>query len=132
MHSAIRSKPRRGPCPCPVLTDPSMFAGMTAEIKAQRFSKPRALHEERLILMNKRDTMLSLIHDTASPEYIPAAFFLHFDSAYHQGQAAIEKHLEFFRATGMDFVKSQYEQGVPAAPSILRAAEWAHAPRCDE
>ena len=82
--------------------------------------------------MNKRDMMLSLIHDTASPEYVPAAFFLHFDSAYHQGQAAIEKHLEFFRATGMDFVKIQYEQPVPSSTPIRKPEDWAHAPLCSE
>ena len=38
---------------------------------------------------------------------VPAAFFLHFDQAYHRGRAAVDKHLEFFRATGMDIVKSQ-------------------------
>jgi uroporphyrinogen decarboxylase len=84
------------------------------------------------MLMNKRDTMLSLIHDTASPGYIPAAFFLHFDNAYHQGQAAIDKHLEFFRATGMDFVKIQYEQGFPLSTPIRKPDDWAHAPLCSE
>jgi uroporphyrinogen decarboxylase len=82
--------------------------------------------------MNKRDTMLSLIHDTASPEYIPAAFFLHFDSTYHQGRLAIEKHLEFFRATGMDFVKIQYEQPFPASTPIRQPEDWAQAPLCSE
>ena len=82
--------------------------------------------------MNKRDTMLSLIHDAASLEYTPAAFFLHFDSAYHQGQAAIEKHLEFFRATGMDFVKIQYEQPFPASSPIRKPEDWANAPLCSE
>lgn len=82
--------------------------------------------------MNKRDTMLSLIDDATSPAYIPAAFFLHFDSAYHQGQAAIDKHLEFFRATGMDFVKIQYEQPFPASTPIHKPEDWAHAPLCSE
>jgi len=82
--------------------------------------------------MNKRDTLLSLVDSQTPPAYVPAAFFMHFDPAYHQGQAAIDKHLEFFRATGMDFVKIQYEQGVPPAPPIRTAADWAHAPRCDE
>jgi uroporphyrinogen decarboxylase len=84
------------------------------------------------MLMNKRDTMLSLIHDTASPEYIPAAFFLHFDNAYHQGQPAVDKHLEFFRATGMDFVKIQYEEAFPISAPIRKPKDWAHAPRCTE
>jgi uroporphyrinogen decarboxylase len=82
--------------------------------------------------MNKRDTMLSLIHDTASPGYIPAAFFLHFDSAYHQGQAAIDKHLEFFRSTRMDFVKIQYEQPFPTSVPIRKPEDWSHAPGCSE
>lgn len=82
--------------------------------------------------MNKRDTMLSLIQEGASPDHIPAAFFLHFDSAYHQGQAAIDKHLEFFRSTGMDFVKVQYEQGFPASAPIRKPEDWARAPLCTE
>jgi uroporphyrinogen decarboxylase len=82
--------------------------------------------------MNKRDTMLSLIQSEALWDYVPAAFFLHFDSAYHQGQAAIDKHLEFFRSTDMDFVKIQYEQPFPHATPIGKPGDWAHAPRCSE
>jgi uroporphyrinogen decarboxylase len=82
--------------------------------------------------MNKRDTMLSLIQGPALPDTIPAAFFLHFDSVYHQGQAAIDKHLEFFRSTGMDFVKIQYEQPFPASAPIRKPEDWAHAPRSSE
>jgi uroporphyrinogen decarboxylase len=80
--------------------------------------------------MTKRDTLLSLIHDPTPPDYIPAAFFMHFDQAYHTGPAAIDKHLEFFRATGMDFVKIQYEQPWPASAPALRgqSADWAHLP----
>lgn len=82
--------------------------------------------------MNKRDRMLGLINDTAVPDFVPAAFFLHFDSAHHEGQAAIDKHLEFFRATKMDFVKIQYEQPFPASDPIRGPQDWAHAPRCPE
>jgi uroporphyrinogen decarboxylase len=82
--------------------------------------------------MNKRDLMLGLIHDTAAPDTVPAAFFLHFDPAYHQGQAAIDRHLEFFRSTGMDFVKIQYEQPFPATAPIRKPEDWANAPRCSE
>lgn len=79
--------------------------------------------------MNKRDIMLSLIHDSAPASYTPAAFFLHFDPAYHHGQAAIDKHLAFFQFTGMDFVKIQYEQIQPARPPFRSPADWADAPR---
>src|SRR5690349_9781922 len=94
---------------CNASPKPKLFVNA----KARQLSRLRRPHAERLMLMNKRDSILSLIDDTASPDYIPAAFFLHFDSAYHQGEAAIDKHLEFFRATGMDFVKIQYEQPFP-------------------
>jgi uroporphyrinogen decarboxylase len=82
--------------------------------------------------MNKRDTMLSLIQDETTSDYVPAAFFLHFDSAYHQGQAAIDKHLEFFRATDMDFVKIQYELPFPPTTPIRKPGDWANVPLCPE
>jgi len=78
--------------------------------------------------MNKRDTVLSQINSTTPPAYVPAAFFMHFDRPYHHGQAAIDKHLEFFRSTGMDFVKIQYEQSLPPLPPIRQPEDWAHAP----
>jgi uroporphyrinogen decarboxylase len=78
--------------------------------------------------MNKRDAVLSLIDGSAGPNYVPAAFFMHFDSAYHQGQPAVDKHLEFFRATGMDLVKIQYEQQLPPAPPIRTPDDWANVP----
>jgi len=59
--------------------------------------------------MNKRDLLLSLLDRNKKAEYIPAAFFLHFDQVYHRGQAAVDKHLEYSRYTGMDFVKIQFE-----------------------
>jgi uroporphyrinogen decarboxylase len=82
--------------------------------------------------MNKREAMLGLLNDASAPDYTPAAFFLHFDSSYHQGQAAIDKHLEFFRSTGMDFVKIQYEQPFPASAPLRKPEDWTHAPRCSE
>ncbi len=82
--------------------------------------------------MNRRDLMLNLIQDQAVPDTIPAAFFMHFDHAYTQGQAAIDKHLEFFRQTGMDFVKIQYEQVQPPGLRIRKPQDWAHVPLYDE
>jgi uroporphyrinogen decarboxylase len=78
--------------------------------------------------MNHRDTLLNLIHNQSASGSIPAAFFMHFDAAYHQGQAAVDKHLEFFRQTGMDFVKIQYEQTQPAYPPIRTPQDWKHVP----
>ena len=57
---------------------------------------------------------------------------MHFAPQYHQGQAAIDKHLEFFRYTGMDFVKIQYEQSNPPAPAMRTPEDWANIPRCSQ
>jgi uroporphyrinogen decarboxylase len=78
--------------------------------------------------MNKRDAVLSLLDSGRRPDYIPAAFFLHFDPAYHRGQAAVDKHLEYFRYTGMDFVKIQYEHSFPRLPQIQTPKDWANMP----
>lgn len=77
--------------------------------------------------MNKRDAVLSVINPSTTPVYTPAAFFLHFDPAYHRGTAAVEKHLEFFRATGMDFVKIQFEHHFPQL-DFQRPEDWAQMP----
>jgi uroporphyrinogen decarboxylase len=78
--------------------------------------------------MNKRDAVLSLLEPGYRRGYIPAAFFLHFDPAYHRGQAAVEKHLEYFQTTGMDFVKIQYELSFPHQPQIQKPEDWAKMP----
>ena len=77
---------------------------------------------------NKRDAVLALLHTSGRQPYIPAAFFIHFDPAYHFGDAAVQKHLEYVRATGMDFVKIQYEKVYPQVPAIKRPVDWAAMP----
>lgn len=78
--------------------------------------------------MNKREAVLDLLNAGKEQTYTPAAFFIHFDPAYHKGGAAINKHLEYFRHTGMDFVKIQYEDGFPHLPEIQKPADWAKMP----
>jgi len=78
--------------------------------------------------MNKREAVLSFLDQSKPQEYIPAAFFLHFDPICHQGPAAVEKHLEYFHYTGMDFLKIQYEQGFPHLPQIQSPQDWAKMP----
>ena len=77
---------------------------------------------------NKRDTMLSLLDAGVHRNHIPAAFFIHFDAAFHFGQPSVDKHLEFFRYTGMDFVKIQYERTFPQIPDIKRPGDWKQMP----
>jgi uroporphyrinogen decarboxylase len=76
--------------------------------------------------MDKREAVLSLLDAGQRPAYIPSAFFLHFDPAYQRGQPAVDKHLEFFHSTGMDFVKIQYEHRFPQILSIQKPQDWAN------
>ena len=78
--------------------------------------------------MNKREAVFSILDKSGSQEYIPAAFFLHFDPQYHRGPPAIDRHLAYFRHTGMDFVKIQYEHRFPQIPAIQRPEDWARMP----
>jgi len=78
--------------------------------------------------MNKREMVLGVLDQGKKQEHIPAAFFLHFDEIYRRGQAAVDKHLEFFRHTGMDFVKIQYENNFPVRPEIKRPEDWLNMP----
>lgn len=81
-----------------------------------------------LLAMNKRDALLGLLAPSYKPGYVPAAFFLHFDKAFHRGQAAVDKHLEYFRYTGMDLVKIQFEHPMPHI-EMKTAADWRKMPR---
>ena len=78
--------------------------------------------------MTKKERVYSVLKGKASDGYVPAAFFLHFDPEYHTGQAAVDKHMEFFRKTDMDFVKIQFELDLPADPSVARPEDWSRVP----
>ena len=77
---------------------------------------------------NRREAMLALLDKNAPQPYVPAAFFIHFDEAFHFGPPAVQKHLEYFRHTGMDFVKIQYERTFPPLPGIKRPEDWRKMP----
>jgi len=81
--------------------------------------------------MNKRDAVLSLLDLGAAPTHTPAAFFMHFGPAYREGPAAIDKHLDYFRHTGMDFVKIQYEHVFPTIAEIKAPTDWRKMPVYD-
>ena len=74
---------------------------------------------------NKRDRMLQWLEGKPAPHYTPAAFFLHFGNDYKSGAAAAQRHLEFFRQTGMDFVKIQFEQTYERQAFLQQPADWA-------
>lgn len=74
--------------------------------------------------VSKRTRMLRWLAGEADPHYTPAAFFLHFGEGYERGPAAARRHMEFFRATDMDFVKVQFEQTYSPMAFLKQPADW--------
>ena len=75
--------------------------------------------------VNNRERMLAWLAGQNMPNYTPAAFFLHFGEGYKTGSAAAQRHLEFYRHTGMDFVKIQFEQTYSRQDFLRNPADWA-------
>jgi len=75
---------------------------------------------------SKRDLMLEVLNMEAKPGYVPAGFFMHFGV---RGDAAVKAHLDYFRGTGMDFVKIQFdEQTLPSNDQIKAPRDWSKLP----
>ena len=77
---------------------------------------------------NKRDVVLELIHSDKKQEYYPGAFFIHFPVENHFGSTAVDKHLEYFKFTGLDILKVQYERKFPFIERLQKPSDWANVP----
>lgn len=78
--------------------------------------------------IDKREAVFNLINGTKTPNYTPTGFFVHFGDGYKTGDAAVNKHLEYFNAINMDFVKIQYEAEFPKLSTIKKPEDWAKMP----
>ena len=67
----------------------------------------------RQIPETKKGIMDAFVAGTLDPSYAPAAFFIHFGRDEKVGDAAVQAHLKYFRESGMDILKVQFEQMVP-------------------
>ena len=74
---------------------------------------------------SKRERILQVLDQSRSNEYVPAAFFLHFENKL--GRKAVQDHKDFYRATNMDFVKVFYEIAVPKI-DIQSGKDWEKVP----
>ena len=66
---------------------------------------------QQQVANNRRERILQVLDQSRPNEYVPAAFFLHFENKL--GRKAVQDHKDFYRATNMDFVKVFYEIAVP-------------------
>ncbi len=77
---------------------------------------------------SKRDLMMAVLEMAAPQSYVPAGFFMHFGV---KGDAAVRTHLDFFRGTGMDFVKIQFDEQqlqLPPEVQVKTPQDWAKIP----
>src|SRR5208283_5498170 len=75
---------------------------------------------------SKRDLMADVLDMSARPGYVPAGFFMHFGV---RGDTAVKAHLDYFRATGMDFVKIQFDEvALPHNDQIKTPGDWSKMP----
>lgn len=73
-----------------------------------------------------REIMQEFLDPNSNSKHIPAGFFMHFNK---KGDAAVQAHLDYYRATGMDFVKIQFDgMSLPLMPEIKTPADWAKMP----
>jgi uroporphyrinogen decarboxylase len=96
-----------------------LVASTTLLNSSNLFSKPK---------INKREAVFNLIKGEINKNYTPVGFFVHFGDGYKVGDAAVNRHLEYFRAIDMDFVKIQYESEFPKLTSIKKPEDWAKMP----
>lgn len=73
---------------------------------------------------NKKEIMDSFIAGTLQPSYVPAAFFVHFDSKSKVGEGAINSHLKYLLNTNADVLKVQFEQRPPKFSNLDDQATW--------
>lgn len=78
--------------------------------------------------IDKREAVMNLIGGKKNQDYTPAGFFVHFGDQYRWGDAAVKRHLEYFEAIEMDFIKIQYEQTFPPLTHIQAPAHWSKMP----
>lgn len=74
---------------------------------------------------NRRERILQVLDQSRPNEYVPAAFFLHFENKL--GRKAVDDHRAFYKATNMDFVKVFYEISFPQI-EINSGKDWEKVP----
>lgn len=75
--------------------------------------------------MNKRERVMAVLNGQ-KPDRIPSGFWLHFEKEAFFGEAAVKRHLEFFRESKTDICKIMNENLIPQDLSLKTAADWSN------
>ncbi|MEY4382725.1 MAG: hypothetical protein RI995_267, partial [Bacteroidota bacterium] len=68
---------------------------------------------------SNRELMMEFMDKDSRSNHIPGGFFMHFNK---KGDEAVKAHLDYYKATKMDFVKIQFDgMSLPLMPEIKQA-----------
>lgn len=75
--------------------------------------------------MNKRERVLNALNKKPV-DHVPCGFWFHFGGAEAQGEACIQAHLKYYRATDLDFLKVMCDGyfAYPVDIDIQEAEDW--------
>jgi uroporphyrinogen decarboxylase len=73
--------------------------------------------------MNKMDRVRAALND-APVDRVPASFWYHFPPDRMHGESAVRAHVDYFRQSGIDFLKVMNEHPVQANLTIREPADW--------
>ena len=74
--------------------------------------------------MNKRERMLTVLSGKQA-DRVPASFWHHFGPEQSEGEACVQAHLDYYKSTGIDFIKIMSDGlGYPLDVTINCAADW--------
>lgn len=80
------------------------------------------IHKSHPLKTSNRQIMQDFMDPNAKSTHIPAGFFMHFNK---KGDEAVKAHLDYYRATKMDFVKVQFDgMSLPLMPQIKSPKDW--------
>lgn len=70
---------------------------------------------------NKRELLYQVLDQSRPNDYVPVFFNIHFKE--HEGEKAVQAHIDFFRTTHVDFVNVKYEY-FPKVQTVKSPADW--------
>lgn len=73
--------------------------------------------------MNKVERVRAVLAD-AAVDRVPASFWFHFPRPQAQGEASVKAHMEYYRASNVDFLKVMNEHPYEGNAAIKTASDW--------
>ena len=73
--------------------------------------------------MNKKERVRAALAG-GNVDRVPASFWFHFPAEYKHGTASVKAHIDYYRASGIDFLKVMNEHPYEASIAINTPSDW--------